>query len=108
MMPNRMLVPTMLLLASSGVAAVQQARPARLTVDETVLNDDVVVTAAAKSEETSGREIASTIISPPVSLAAVTDGLVDGPNVGSEDERSIERVEAELARATRTAQVGRR
>jgi hypothetical protein len=108
MMAKRTLASTMLLLVSSAAAAAQQARPLRLTVDEPVLNDDVVVTAADKSAKSGAREIPYTIVSPSVSLAEVTAGLVTGISVGSEDERSSERAEAELARATRAAMVGRR
>jgi hypothetical protein len=107
-MAIRITASTTLLLLSSATAGAQQARPPRLIVDEKVLADEVVVTAATRHEEPGDREIANMIVSPPVSPAAVNDGLVTGFSVDPEDQQSVERVEAELARATRTAQVDRR
>jgi hypothetical protein len=106
-MANRTLASTMLLLVSSTAAAAPQARAPRLTVDDSVFSEDAVVTATKTHDDQVGRGITYAIVSPPVSLADATDGLLAGTSEDRDGKQNREQADTELARATRAAQFNR-
>lgn len=93
-----------LLFAALGSATnAQQPQAPRLPLDSAVLNDEIVVWGA---EPGAMLQIKETIYSPPVSLAKLTDGLVQGSTSEAAVPSAARQSEKELDRATRALQVG--
>lgn len=95
----------LLLIATAHSAApAADVRPL-LTIDASALDDDVVVVGKRMAIGAEPNAITEAISSPPVSLAELTAGLVNGDNDASSDP--AQQAEAALMRATRLLRVDR-
>jgi hypothetical protein len=94
----------LLLAAAHSATPAADVRPL-LTIDASALDDDVVVVGKRMAIGAEPNAITEAISSPPISLAELTAGLVNGDNDASSDP--TQQAEAALTRATRLLRLDR-